>query len=121
MTAHDERPLAVVAAEAGAGEWRAAVVAQRSAVPEHADFYSLAGEVVGTLRALSGLTGVLAAQVAEYGQGRVVRDDTGYDPAARLAEAAGELALVQLGVDRAERAANRFWSAISHIATEVTP
>ncbi len=122
MSAPEERPPAVVAAEAGAESWRTAVNAQRTARPEHGDFYALAGELVATLRALSSLTGLLAKQVAGYGAGRVLRDDAGADPAARPADAAALLALVRRDLDRAERAANRFWSQISHIATEeVTP
>jgi hypothetical protein len=121
MTGPDERPPALVAAESGAEAWRAVAVAQRAAVAGHGDFYALAGDVVATLRALSAVAGVLAVQVAGYGDGRVLRDDAGHDPAARLAEAAAALALVQCDVDRAERAANRFWSEISHIAVEVAP
>jgi hypothetical protein len=122
VSAPEERPPAVDAAEAGAESWRAAVHAQRTARPEHGDFYALAGELVATLRALSSLTGLLAKQVAGYGAGRVLRDDAGADPAARLADAAALLRLARRDLDRAERAANQFWSQISHIATEeVTP
>jgi hypothetical protein len=108
----------VVAAEAGADHWRAAVHAQRPARPAHSDFYAIAAELVATLRALSSLTGVLADQVAGYGAGRVLRDDAGANPTARLAAAAALLGLARRDLDRAERASNEFWSQISHIATE---
>jgi hypothetical protein len=121
MTAPDDRPPAVAAAEAASQAWRASVLVQRTAPAEHSDFYALAGELVDTLRALSNLAGVLAAQVAGYGHGRVLRDDADADPAVRLADAAPLLALVQRDLDRAERAANQFWSEISHIGTEVAP
>jgi hypothetical protein len=110
--------LAVVAAEVGAGEWRAAVVAQRSATPDHTDFYGLACELVATLRALEALTRVLGDQVACYGLGRVLRDDENSDPTVRLVDAAYELARTGALVARAERTANGFWSAIGHIAVE---
>jgi hypothetical protein len=121
MTSHDDRPDAVRAAEAGTEQWRAAVLAQRTARPEHADFHALAGELVVTLRALSSLAGVLGVQVADYGEGRVLRDDASADPAARLAEAVQLLAAVRRDLDRAERAANNLWSAVSHIATGDDP
>jgi hypothetical protein len=111
-------PLAVEAAEAGAGQWRAAVVAQRSATPDHTDFYGIAGELVATLRALEALTRVLGEQVAGYGLGRVLRDDENDDPAVRLADAADELARTRALVALAERTANGFWSEIGHIAVE---
>lgn len=110
--------LAVDAAEAGTGEWRAAVVAQRSATPDHADFYGIACELVGTLRALEALIRVLSDQVAAYGLGRVLRDDEGGDPAVRLADAADELARTRALLARAEQTANGFWSAIGHIGAE---
>jgi hypothetical protein len=110
--------LAVEAAEAGAGEWRAAVVAQRSATPDHTDFYGLACELVATLRALEALTEVLGDQVACYGLGRVLRDEENGDPAVRLVDAAYELARTRALVARAGQTANGFWSAIGHIAVE---
>jgi len=111
-------PLAVQAAGAGAGEWRAAVVAQRSATPGHTDFYGLACELVATLRALEALTEVLGDQVHCYGLGRVLRDDEGGDPAVRLLDAAYELARTRALVARAGQTSNAFWSAIGHIAVE---
>lgn len=118
MTSGEWTSQAVRAAEAGSGEWRSAVVAQRSATPDHGDFYGLAAELVDTLRALESLTGVLARQVAGYGPGRVLRDDAGEQPAARLADAVAHLTRTGQLLARAERAANAYWSAIGHVAVE---
>ena len=52
--------------------------AARARHPITSDFYALTGEVVETLRSLSGLAGLLVGQIAAYGRGRVLRDD---DPA----------------------------------------
>jgi hypothetical protein len=105
-------------AEAGTHAWREAAGAQRSAVADHGEFYALAAELVATLRALESLADVLAGQVARYGQGRVLRDDEGAQPAARLASAVADLARVRELLAGAERAANRFWSGIGHVAVE---
>jgi hypothetical protein len=118
MTGPDSPSLAVVAAQAGAGEWRAAVVAQRVITPDHGDFYSLASELVATLRALEALTCVLGRQVAGYALGRDVRDDESRNPNVRLADAADYLARARESLVYAEREANEFWSAIGHIGVE---
>lgn len=116
MTGLDERAAAVVAAEAGAERWRAAVVAQRTAGAEHADFYALGCELVHTLRALEALARVLAGQVADYGIGRELYDDTGrIGPADRLAAASDALDEVASLLAGAERQANTFWSHLGHI------
>jgi hypothetical protein len=111
-------PRAVVAAESGAEQWRAAVVEQRRAPLDHADFYAHAGEVVQTLRALEELARLLAQQVLGYQVGRRLYDDEGGDPADRLADAAADLAALRDHVDAAERDANAFWSAIGHVGEE---
>lgn len=114
-------PNAVGHAEAGAAAWRAAVVVQRSATPDHAEFYEFAGHLVDTLRALDELGGVLGRQMAGYAEGRRLYDDEGGDPRARLRAAGLHLAVVRQCAAEAERAANEFWSAISHIGVEVRP
>lgn len=115
------RATAVGHAQVGAEEWEQVVRAQRHADAEHADFYALAGEIVTTLHALEDLTGVLTRQVDGYAQGRPVYDDTRtVDPAARLAEATALLRDTRTGLCAAALAANRFWSAISHIGVEAT-
>ncbi len=118
MTSGERTSQAVRAAAAGSGEWRSAVVSQRSATPDHGDFYGLASELVDTLRALEALTGVLGRQVAGYGHGRVLRDDAGEQPEERLAEAVEHLGRVGQLLAKAERAANAYWSAIGHVAVE---
>ncbi len=118
MNGCDELRAAVAAAEEGARLWRHVVAAQRPETPDHTDFYALACEVVATLRALESLAGVLGRQVADYGQGRMLGDDEGRDPGQRLVESVAHL--IELGqlLGRAERSANRFWSAVGHIAVE---
>lgn len=111
---------AVEAAEIGAQQWRTVVHAQRAATPNHGDFYEIAAEAADTLRGLSALAGVLARQVAGYGKGRVLRDDEGWDPAGRIAEAAAFAAVMQRDLDHAARSADRFQSMVGHIAVEVT-
>jgi len=107
--------------EKGAEQWRAAVVAQQSAEPDHAEFYALAGELVETLRAIEALAGVLSHQVNGYAAGRRLYDDAGGDPRARLRTAGLHLAELRGHAAAGERAANGFWSAISHIGVEVGP
>ncbi|MDN5851363.1 MAG: hypothetical protein L0K86_00705 [Actinomycetia bacterium] len=118
-TPPDGRPPAVLNAEAGADAWRCVVHDQGAATADHGDWYAITGETVDTLRCLISLAGVLARQVAGYGTGRVLRDDAGADPAERLAIASSVAAQLRADLDRAERAANRLWSQIGHIAVEV--
>ncbi len=123
----DDRPEAVRQADAGARAWRAVVHAQRSAAPDHADFYALAAELVDTLASIGSLAGVLARQVEDYAQGqavgeRVYDDSRTVDPVARLADAAQWLrALSDVFDDDASRYVNRFWDAIGHIGVEDVP
>lgn len=109
---------AVELAEAGTQAWRDTAGAQRTAASDHGEFYALAGELVATLRALEALADVLIRRVATYEQGRVLRDDEGAQPAARLASAVADLTRVRELLAGAERAANRFWSEIGHIGIE---
>ncbi len=111
-------PDQVAVAERGTQAWQWVVQAQMAAAPDHGDFYALAGELVATLRALEALAGVLGRQVADYGQGRVLRDDEGRDPGRRLVESVAHLTELGQALGRAERSANRFWSAVGHIAVE---
>jgi hypothetical protein len=119
-------PEAVARGEAGVAAWEDVVRLQRWAVPDHADFYALAGLMVGTLYALEDLTGVLERQVAGYAQtqqahGRQLYDDTRQvDPAERLQTAVTALQQVHRAVESAADWANRFWTAIGHIGTDDT-
>src|SRR5690349_13172841 len=88
---------AVGRAERGTSAWEDAVRLQRWTTGDHAEFYGLAGEVVGTLHALDDLALVLRRQVVDYAarqqsRGRRVYDDTRrVDPEERLAEADAQL------------------------------
>lgn len=118
----DEHPPAARHAEAGAEAWQSAVHAQRSATPDHADFYALAAELVPTLYTLQDLANVLRRQVAGYAADRPIYDDTRtVDPSERLAEAAEALALTRDALAAAQVSANAFWSAIGHIGVEDVP
>lgn len=115
---------AVAAAETAAHWWSVAVAAQRSVrleVLEHADFYDLAAEAVGTLRSIEQLAELLARQVGSYGGGRSLRDDSGCDPAARLVRAVADVAALRIAVASAVAEGERFWSAIGHIGLEINP
>ncbi|GEL23383.1 hypothetical protein PSU4_23370 [Pseudonocardia sulfidoxydans NBRC 16205] len=119
---HDpDTPEAVRDARAGAKAWRAAVLAQRMAVPDHADFYTIAGEVVDTLTAVAGLAEVLAWQVAHYGDNRPVYDDSRVvDPHERLDAAALDLRELGSRLRAVEDVANAFWSRIGHIGVDTS-
>ncbi|WP_239028567.1 hypothetical protein [Pseudonocardia acidicola] len=120
MTEQEDYSLAVARARDGAEAWTDVVRYQRGAVPDHTDLYALAGELVQTLYALQDLAVVLRGQVAGYAAGRAVYDDCHQvDPARRLAEAAGLLALTRDALGVAGQRASGFWSAIGHIGVEV--
>ena len=109
---------AVVAAEAGTRAWRQAVDIQRTAAPDHTDFYALAGELVDTPQSPQALIGVLSQQVCAYDQDRVLRDDAGMAPQVRLCAASSALNNAWFSIIAAERSANRFCSRIGHIGVE---
>lgn len=121
-TGNDEtRPAAVVAAEDASTRWADAAWSQRSATPDHADFYALAGELVATLHRMQDLTAVLGRQVAGYAEGRAVYDDSyEIDPRERLADAVADLALIREALELAYRQSNRFWSTIGHIGIDAS-
>ncbi|GEL26774.1 hypothetical protein PSU4_57280 [Pseudonocardia sulfidoxydans NBRC 16205] len=121
-TSHDpDIPEAVREARAGAKAWRATVHAQRTAEPDHADFYAMTADVVDTLAAVAGLAEVLAWQVAHYGDTRPVYDDTRVvDPRERLDAAAMDLHELAARLRSADRIANTFWSRIGHIGVDDT-
>lgn len=112
------RPVAVVHAEIGGDSWRSVVHTQRSATPDHSDWYSITGEVVDTLRCLFSLADVFASQIRRYGRDRIVRDDAGMVPADRLERAVLHAENLRAHLADAESAAAGFWSEISHIAVE---
>ena len=107
------------AAERGTAGWKDADLLQRWAAGDHGDFYALAAELDETLHALHGLAITLRSQVAQYGTGRALYDDTReIDPAVRLDFAAEMLGLLASELATAERHAAAFHSAISHIGVE---
>lgn len=119
----DGRSAALRASEVGVRGWRDAVLAQRVAGLDHADFYGLAADVSDTLTTVGELLEVLAGQVDRYPAslpaGRQVYDDSySVDPAVRLATAAGELRAAAGPLDQARGHLDRFWSAIGHIGVE---
>lgn len=121
-TSHDDtRPEAVRETAAGAKAWRAAALAQRTAVPDHSDFYAITADMVETLSAMAGLVGVLAWQVATYGDTRAVYDDTRVvDPRERLDAATMDLHELAARLRSADRIAYTFWSRIGHIGVDDT-
>jgi hypothetical protein len=125
----DERPPAVRHAEIGATAWREAAHAQRSAAPDHTDFYSFAATLDPTFAAIESLIATLAAQVETYAHqpaGQRVYDDSRngpgeVDPRERLADAADYLHLLhELIAESATRYIAEFWNAIGHIGVEDT-
>ena len=124
MNATDEntnRDTAAARAETGTVAWEDAVRLQRWAPLDHADFYALACEIVATLHGLEDLARVLRRQVAGYGSGRAVYDDTRQrHPQHRLAQAASDLDILADQLLSAERTANAFWSGIGHIGVDDT-
>ncbi len=89
----DSRSVAVRRAGAAAEAWRAALDAQRSAVPDHTDFYGLTREWVFTFGPLGELMHVISGQVAGYADSlppgeQVYDDERRDDPRQLLAEAA---------------------------------
>lgn len=118
--APDDYPPAARDAESGSRAWRRVVHTQRTASPDHSDFYALAGEVVDTLRSLDSLTGLLIGQTAHYpataiDAGGRLYDDENANPAHRIRSAVLALAETRQALATAERATNRFWSVISHL------
>lgn len=112
---------AVQHVESAAEACRSAFLTQRTASPDHADFYALAGAVVDVLRAVDALLGVLAQQVGRYGVGRRLYDDEGHDPAERLAGAVAHLGMARDALGTADAAFSAFWSSVGHIGMEVEP
>lgn len=101
--------------------WEEAVRIERTADPEHGAWYRIAGEMVGTLRALQSMASLLGDRVARYDEDQVLRDDEGHDPAARLLECNNLLLELEAVLVSADSAANAFWSSVGHIGVEVQP
>lgn len=108
------------AADYGTSGWRAVAGRIQAEKLDHADMHELGRELSETLRAIESVARELAGQVERYGDGRVLRDDEGEDPALRLCAAEGALQNAEFRVRHADRAVQRFWSAIGHIAVADT-
>lgn len=89
--------------------------------PAHEDFYVWGWALSELTMRLQDGARVLGRQVAGYGDRRILRDDEGADPAARLVEAGEHLAALVSALDQANRAARLYHSAVGHIAVEVDP
>jgi len=100
--------------------WEEAVRLERTADPDHGEWYGIAGEITGTVRALQSMASLLGERVAKYDQapGRVVRDDEGLDPSVRLDEAHALLVELEAVLVSAEATAGAAWSSIGHIGVE---
>lgn len=106
-------------AETARDGWEEVVRTERAADPDHGEWYGIAGEMVGTLRAVEDLARLLEQRVARYGDDRILRDDEGLAPSRRITACVELLAELQASVSSAERSANEFWSAIGHVGVEV--
>jgi len=89
--------------------------------PAHEDFYVWGWALSELTMRLQDGARVLGRQVAGYGDRRILRDDEGADPDARLVEAGEHLAALVSALDQANRAARLYHSAVGHIAVQVDP
>lgn len=89
--------------------------------PAHEDFYVWGWALSELTMRLQDGAQVLGRQVASYGDRRILRDDEGADPAARLVEAGAHLGALVSALDQANRAARLYHSAVGHIGVQVDP
>lgn len=89
--------------------------------PAHEDFYVWGWALSELTMRLQDGARVLGSQVAGYGDRRILRDDEGADPAARLVEAGEHLAALVSALDQANQAARLYHSSVGHIAVQVDP
>lgn len=95
---------------------------QQDSDPAHEDFYVWGWALSELTMRTQDAGRVLGRQVAGYGSRRILRDDEdGHDPAARLREAGEHLQEMVAALDRANRAARAYHSAIGHIGVQVDP
>lgn len=118
-----EIPTDPVAAAALAREaLRSAAAAQgQVSAPAHEDLHAYGSLLSDSLSALAELARTLAGQVEHYGDRRILRDDAGADPQARLAEAGQHLEQIQATATVAATAAGVYRAAIGHIDVAVDP
>lgn len=89
--------------------------------PAHEDFYAWGSALDQLTYRLGGAVRTLHHQVQAYGDRRILRDDEGSDPAARLAEADEYLDALSVALEEASKWARSYHSSIGHIAVEVDP
>lgn len=117
----DDESMASFQAGRARDLWEEAVRIERTADPEHGAWYTIAGEMVGTLRALQSMTTLIADRLASYDEDRILRDDEGHEPAARLDECNARLTELEAILGSADSAADAFWSSVGHVGVEVAP
>lgn len=89
--------------------------------PAHEDFYAWGWALTEVLDRTDQALSVLERQVEHYGDRRILRDDEGADPAARLDEITSRLAATRSALAPARDRVREYHSAVSHIAVEVDP
>lgn len=95
---------------------------QQDGDPTHEHFYVWGWALSELTMRTQDAGRVLSRQVSDYGSRRILRDDEdGRDPAARLQEASEHLQEMVAALDRANRAARAYHSAIGHIGVQVDP
>lgn len=94
---------------------------QQDRDPAHEDFYTWGWALSELTARVHDIGQVLERQVASYGSRRILRDDEGVDPTIRLQEASHQLQEMMIALERANRAARAYHSAIGHIGVEVDP
>lgn len=87
--------------------------------PAHEDFYALGDAVAGVVEQVERLAVVLADQVAAYGTGRILREDTGGDAGERLVLAVEHLGELRGALAAAGGSARRYRAEVGHIGVEV--
>lgn len=86
-----------------------------------ADLYEAGGLLAEVTRAAAVLANHLRAEAAALPGRYILRDDTGDDPGARLAEIRHRMESVAYLLQQAELHARRSHAAIGHIGVEVDP
>lgn len=89
--------------------------------PAHEDFYVWGWALSELTMRLQDGARVLSRQVAGYADRRILRDDEGEDPAARLLEVREHLTELVSALGRANEAARLYHSTVGHIAVAVDP
>lgn len=107
----------------------AAALAVRSAVlgqledpdPHHLDLEAWGETLEAITGRLAELAKTMSVQVRLAGTRRLLRDDEGADPDARVAAAAAQLAEVHRGLAIAQEAARGYRAELAHVGVEVDP